>query len=158
MWFEDVVVGTRTDLGTYTFTAGEIIRFAAKYDPQAFHLSVKGGEDSVFGGLIASGWHTVSVWMKLVVARRAEFEDSGGMRAGVSPGFENLRWVRPVYAGMTLRYSMQTIAKVELKSRPEFGLVKSLNEARDAKDGALVMQFTGKGFMPRKPNPSAGSG
>lgn len=150
-WFEDVVIGTKTDLGTWTFKAEDIIAFARKYDPQEFHLSVKGGEDSVFGGLIASGWHTVSVWMKLVVAKRAELEDASGLRAGVSPGFENLRWIKPVYAGMTLRYSMQTLEKVELKSRPEFGLVKSLNEARDARDGALVMQFTGKGFMPRKP-------
>jgi len=158
MWFEDVEIGAKTNLGTYTFTAQDIIAFAEKYDPQVFHLSVKGGEESIFGGLIASGWHTVSVWMKLVIAKRAEDESATGLRAGVSPGFENLRWIKPVYAGMTLRYSMQTLEKVELKSRPEFGLVKSLNEARDVRDGALVMQFTGKGFMPRKPRPSTGSG
>lgn len=151
-YFEDIMIGAKTDLGTYTFTTEEIIDFGSKYDPQSFHLSVETGEKSVFDGLIASGWHTVSVWMKLMVASALKQTQKGDPpRSGVSPGFEDLRWIKPVYAGMTLRYSTQTIEKVELKSRPELGLVKSLNEARDEKTGALVMRFTGKGFMPRKP-------
>ena len=151
-WFEDVEAGARADLGTYTFTADKIIAFAKKYDPQSFHLSEEGGRASVFGGLIASGWHTVSVWMKLMVASRAFGARAGDPpRSGVSPGFEALRWIKPVRAGMTLRYSTQTIEKVELKSRSEYGLVKSLNEARDAETGVLMMSFIGKGFVPKKP-------
>jgi acyl dehydratase len=151
MWFEDVEVGAKTDLGTYTFTAEEIIAFAKKYDPQSFHLSEEGGEASVFGGLIASGWHTVSVWMKLMVAStKLDARKGDPPRSRVSPGFEALRWVMPVRPGMTLSYTTQTIEKVGLKSRPELGLVKGLNEARD-ETGALVMSFIGKGFMPRKP-------
>jgi acyl dehydratase len=153
MWFEDVQTGVKTDIGTYTFTAEKIIDFARKYDPQSFHLSVEAGEASVFGALIASGWHTVSVWMKLMVASRQMGDDRPGdpPRSGVSPGFEALRWVKPVRAGMTLRYSTQTLEKVDLKSRPHLGLVKSFNEARDEATGALMMSFIGKGFMPKRP-------
>ena len=152
MWFEDIVIGTRRDLGTYTFTADEILAFGKKYDPQIFHVDPDAAKRSMFGGLIASGWHTAAVWMKLAIADRERAKAEGKIfgRSGVSPGFEDMRWIKPVRAGMTLRYSSETIEKVELKSRPELGLVKSLNKAHD-QNGELVFSFIGKGFVQRRP-------
>lgn len=152
-YFEDVEIGTKRVAGSYTFTEAEIIRFARKYDPQPFHIDPAAAKTRPFGGLVASGWHTVSVWMKLTIASRGIDGNSGGtVRAGVSPGFEDLRWHKPVRPGTTLFYSSETIEKVELKSRPEWGLVKSRNEARDDA-GELYMSFIGKGFVQRAPRP-----
>jgi acyl dehydratase len=156
MWFEDVVLGEKRDLGTYTFTEEAIIAFAKKYDPQPFHIDPEAAKHSLFGGIIASGWHTAAVWMKLAMASRKSDAESGRMtaRSGVSPGFENMRWLKPVRPGMTLRYSLTPIEKVDLKSRPELGLIKNLAEARD-ETGELVFSFTGKGLMARKPKEDA---
>jgi acyl dehydratase len=152
MWFEDIVIGTRRDLGTYTFTEEEIVAFAKKYDPQIFHIDPEAAKHSMFGGLIASGWHTAAIWMKLAIGDRERAKERGDalFRAGVSPGFEDMRWLKPVRPGMTLRYTSETIEKVELRSRPELGLVKSRNEARDEND-ELVFSFVGKGFVQRRP-------
>jgi acyl dehydratase len=151
-YWEDIEIGARRELGTYTFSESEIIAFARKYDPQIFHLDPEAAKQTVFGGLIASGWHTIAVWMKLAIAGRAQEkqEDRGVLRAGVSPGFQDLRWLKPVRPGMTLTYSSEVSGKVESRSRPEWGLVMSRNEARD-ETGALVMSFIGKGFVQRRP-------
>jgi len=151
-YWEDIEIGARRELGTYTFTESEIIAFARKYDPQIFHIDPQAAKQTVFGGLIASGWHTIAVWMKLAIAGRGieAKEDRGVLRAGVSPGFQDLRWLKPVRPGMTLTYSSEVSGKVESRSRPEWGLVMSRNEARD-ETGALVMSFIGKGFVQRRP-------
>src|SRR5665213_1525365 len=70
LYWEDIEIGTRRELGTYTFTEEEIIRFAKKYDPQVIHTDPEAAKDSIFGGLIASGWHTAAIWMKLSMAER----------------------------------------------------------------------------------------
>ena len=152
MWFEDIATGTKRDLGTYTFTEDEIIAFGKKYDPQIFHIDPVAAKETMFGGLIASGWHTAAVWMKLAIADRDRARAAGLVlaRSGVSPGFEDMRWIKPVRPGMTLRFSSETIEKVELKSRRDIGLVKSRNEARD-EAGELVFSFIGKGFVQRRP-------
>jgi len=151
-YWEDIEIGVRRELGTYTFREDEIIAFAKKYDPQIFHIDPQAAKQTVFGGLIASGWHTIAVWMKLAIAGRAQEkeEDRGVLRAGVSPGFQDLRWLKPVRPGMTLTYSSEVSGKVESRSRPNWGLVMSRNEARD-ETGALVMSFIGKGFVQRRP-------
>jgi acyl dehydratase len=148
-YFEDLVPGTRQVLGTYTFTEDEIMAFARKYDPQPFHIDREFAAHSFYGGIIASGWHTLAVWMKLMVASIVA-DPQDAPRSGVSPGFEDLRWLKPVRPGMTLTYSTEFFDKVELKSRPEWGLAKSHNEARDA-DGTLMMSFIGKGLVMRRP-------
>lgn len=151
MWFEDIEIGAKRGLGSYTFYEAEMIAFAKKYDPQPIHIDPEAAEKSRYGGLIASGWHTASVWMKLAVASRMmEAGDEKLNRAGVSPGFEDMRWLKPVRPGDTLYYSSEVAGKVDLKSRPTLGLVKSLNEARGA-DGALYMSFIGKGFVMKRP-------
>jgi acyl dehydratase len=156
MWFEDIVLGETRDLGTYTFTEENIIAFAKKYDPQSFHVDSEAAKQSLFGGLIASGWHTAAVWMKLAIESRKNDAESARplARSGVSPGFENMRWLKPVRPGMTLHYSLTPIEKVDLKSRPELGLIKNRAEARD-EAGELVFSFTGKGFVARKPKDNA---
>ncbi len=151
MWFEDIEIGAKRDLGGYTFAQDEMIAFAKKYDPQPFHIDPEAAKKSLYGGLIASGWHTAAVWMKLAIAGRMnEPADGKLVRAGVSPGFEDMRWLKPVRPGDTLYFSSEVVGKVDLKSRPALGLVKSLNEARDA-SGALYMSFIGKGFVQKKP-------
>lgn len=151
-WFEDVVLGVRRDLGNHTFSQDEIIAFARKYDPQIFHIDPVAAKSSLFGGLIASGWHTAAIWMKLAIeSRKMEAGDGNAVaRAGVSPGFENMRWLKPVRPGMTLSYSTTPVEKVDLKSRPEWGLIKNLGEAHDEK-GELVFSFIGKGLVAKKP-------
>lgn len=124
LWFEDIEIGTRRELGSFTFTAEEIKRFARQYDPQPFHTDEEAAKRSHFGGLVASGWHTASIFMRLQsqeIARRG-VEPA---KTGPSPGFRNLRWLKPVYAGDTLSYGSEVIAKRELASRPEWGIVFS---------------------------------
>ena len=149
-YWEDVRIGGRRDLGTYTFTEEEIVRFAKKYDPQPFHVDPDAAKKSIFGGLIASGWHTAAIWMKLAIADREKSAAPPLLRAGVSPGYEDMRWLKPVRPGMTLKFSSEICGKVELRSRTDMGIVLTRNEARDDK-GTLVFHFTGKGFVQRRP-------
>jgi acyl dehydratase len=150
-YWEEVEIGQRRDLGTYTFTEEEIIRFARKYDPQPFHIDPDAAKNSIFGGIIASGWHTVAIWMKLSIAERARSAGTSPLqRAGVSPGYEDMRWLKPVRPGMTLRYAAQTTGKVELQSRQDFGILLTSNEAH-GENGELVFRFTGKSLVRRRP-------
>jgi acyl dehydratase len=157
MYFEDVVLNAKTELGSWTFTEADIVRFARAYDPQPFHVDPEAAKASPYGGLIASGWHTASIWMKLVIAHRdriagarPQTKAQAGQAAGVSPGFLDSKWLKPVRPGDTLRYATTHVEKVELKSRPELGLIRALNTAHN-QNGELVMQFTGQGFYPRRP-------
>src|SRR5258707_13448176 len=108
-FFEDIKVGLRRELGSFTFTPELIKKFAAQFDPQRFHLDEEEGRKSLFGGLAASGWHVGSVCMKLLVAdtqRQAKEAAARGEKVaiwGPSPGFRELRWIRPVLAGDTIR-------------------------------------------------------
>jgi acyl dehydratase len=154
LYWEDIELGAKRDLGTYTFTEDEIMRFARKYDPQPFHIDKEAAKHSIFGGLIASGWHTAAIWMKLAIEERKRNSSARVQRSGVSPGFEDMKCLKPVRPGMTLTYSSETLEKVELRSRPELGLVKTRNEARN-EAGELVFSFIGKGFMQRRPKGDA---
>ena len=104
-YFEDVAIGSRREFGSFTFTADEIKRFARKYDPQRFHMSEEEGRKSLFGGLAASGWHVASVYMKLFIADVQRTDSDAAARGeevavgGPSPGFRELRWIKPVLAG-----------------------------------------------------------
>lgn len=151
MWWEDIPLGQRTDLGPYTFTKEEMTRFSRAYDPQPFHIDEEAAKTSFYGGIIASGWHVCAVWMKLMIAHGQKRVAEGIIsRGGVSPGFRELRWIQPTRPGMTLHYDSTTHEKVELKSRPELGLVRSFNRAlNDA--GEPVMTFIGQGFVQRRP-------
>jgi acyl dehydratase len=154
-FFEDIGIGDTLELGDHTFSRDEIVRFAEKYDPQAFHLSEEAAARTHFGRLCASGWHTASVFMKLWVrahmAQREEALAEGRTpaRLGPSPGFENLRWLKPVYVGDTLSYRRTVTGKTESRSRPEWGLVHSDMLAVN-QDGKLVFSFKGTVFVERR--------
>jgi len=145
MWYEDIAIGEKHDLGEYTFAEDEMIDFAKKYDPQSFHVDPDAAKHSIFGGLIASGWLTVAIWMKLMTAHHTP--EAKGL--AISPGFEDLRWHKPVRPGTTLFFSTQVTGKTDLKSRPRFGLVLNRNEARD-KDGVLYMSIVTKVLREKK--------
>jgi acyl dehydratase len=108
IFFEDTKIGERHTLGSFTFTADAIKTFARAYDPQACRRDEEAGKRSLFGGLAASGWHTASVYMKLLVAYQKDLTEAAEARgeavaqSGPSPGFKNLRWPRPVLAGDTV--------------------------------------------------------
>src|SRR5260370_18366975 len=109
-FFEDMEIGARNEVGSFTFTAEQIKKFARQFDPQAFHLDEEAGKKSLFGGLAASGWHVGSVCMKLLVAdgqRQAREAAARGEPLaiwGPSPGFRELRWRKPGLAGATLTF------------------------------------------------------
>jgi acyl dehydratase len=150
-YFEDIALDVKRDIGIYTFAEEEMIRFARQFDPQPFHLDLEAARASHFGGLVASGWHTVAVWMKLMVADRIAAHVKGDRAAfGPSPGFRDLKWLKPVYAGDTLTYSTMATEKVELKSRPHWGLIYSLNEAVNQK-GEPALSFLGQVLCLRRP-------
>lgn len=157
MHLEDYVVGDRAELGAHTFTAEEIIAFAAKFDPQPFHLSEEAGRAGPFGGLTASGLHSSSVWMKLMVAwqiRTARERIAQGLpvgRAGPSPGFTDMRWRVPVYAGDTLTYFSEALETRPSGSRPGWGLLKALNTAVN-QHGREALRFTSTVFVERRPD------
>jgi len=153
LWFEDITLGEKITLGSYTFTEENIIAFARKYDPQPFHVDRDAAAKSPYGGIIASGWHTGAVYMKLLVAMFDGIRARGleGVQANyVSPGFRDMRWYKPVRPGMTLTYTTERIAKLPWPSRPDIGLLESRNEARD-QAGELVMSFIGRALIPKRP-------
>lgn len=150
-FFEDVAIGETTDLGEHLFTAEDIVRFARAYDPQSFHVDPEAAKTSHFGALCASGWHTAAVWMKLMVAHRRRHGEDGGAQGAVgpSPGFEDLKWSRPVYAGEVIRYRSTVHAKRPLQSRPGWGLVQTLNEGFNEK-GEKAFSFIGAALVRKR--------
>jgi acyl dehydratase len=153
--FDDLVVGRREELGSYTFTPDSIVRFAREFDPQPFHVGEAAGRASHFGGLVASGWHTAACWMRSLVAHRTRMnailaeEGVPPPRFGPSPGFRNLRWLKPVRAGDTLTFASTLADKRASGSRPGWGLVFSHNTAHN-QTGELVFSFEGAVFWGRR--------
>ena len=127
-FFEDIEIGQRRELGSFTFTAELIKKFAAQFDPQRFHLDEEEGRKSLFGGLAASGWHVGSVCMKLLVAdgqRQAKEAAARGEKVaiwGPSPGFRELRWIKPVLAGDTISFASEIETLRSSEKRPEWGI------------------------------------
>ncbi|MFL5183446.1 MAG: MaoC family dehydratase [Microvirga sp.] len=154
-FFEDVPVGETVVLGSYAFTADKIIAFARRYDPQPFHIDPEAARDSFYGGLIASGWHTGSAWMSRLVERRTRQRDAALARGerpvnfGPSPGFRDLKWLKPVHAGETLTFRTTVVDKRVSASRPDWGLVLSQGTGHN-QAGELVYAFNGAGFVERK--------
>ncbi len=142
----DFTIGTRIELGSYLFTEEAIIEFARKYDPQPFHTDPEAARESMFGGLCASGWHTTAVWMKLNVAttmRRLRERTKAGLpvyQFGPSPGFRNLRWIRPVYAGSTISFANTLTGIKPYRGREGWSMLSGKAEAL-AEDGTPVMTF-----------------
>lgn len=154
-FYEEMQPGQRFELGSHSFSSDDIKAFAARYDPQSFHLDEAAAEASPFGALCASGWHTVSVMMKLLVqSMQAEIDrrQAAGMpeiTVGPSPGFEDLRWLKPVYVGDTLTFSLEVTGKRPLVSRPGWGLVFQQTTAQN-QSGDLAFRMDGKVILKRR--------
>lgn len=154
-FFEDMAIGARREIGSFTFTAENIKKFAAQFDPQTFHLDEEAGRKSLFGGLAASGWHVGSVCMKLLVAdaQRLMKEEAARGEAvavwGPSPGFRELRWIRPVLAGDTISFSSVVETKRTSEKRPEWGILQARNSGINQR-GEPVYSMLATAFVPRR--------
>ena len=160
MSFLEDNIGKNLVIGSYRFTADEIIDFARKYDPQPFHLDAEAAEKSIFGGLCASGWHTTAVFMKLNVASIVEATKEALKRGktpptfGPSPGFENLKWLKPVYAGDTITYKRVVHATRPLASRPGWSMLTMTSSAYN-QNGEEVLSFDNAAMVKPPPKTDA---
>lgn len=121
LYFEDIETGQVRSFGGYQVTREEVLDFAAKYDPQPFHLSDEGAQDTHFGRLAASGWHTCAMSMTMFVAYLKEHPQASLGAAGV----DELRWLKPVYPGDTLRCENVVLEKRVSASKPQMGILRS---------------------------------
>jgi acyl dehydratase len=142
IYFEDLVVGTKAAFGSYNVTRDEVIDFAKKYDPQPFHLSDEAAAKTHFGRIAASGWHTTAMTMAMVVENITKTEQAG---LG-SPGIDELRWLKPVYPGDTLRCETELIEKKQSVSKPEMGSFRSKMRVLN-QDDVVVMSFNSIGLI-----------
>jgi len=145
LYWEDFPAGETMEVGSHTFTAEEIIAFARQFDPQPFHTDPEAAKNSFFKGLIASGWHTCAIAMRLMVDKYVARSASLG-----SPGLDNIRWLAPVRAGDTITYRRTTTAVRASDSKPGVGLVHSRWEAANQR-GEIVMTMEGWGMFRRRP-------
>ncbi len=145
LYWEDFRVGDVLAMGSHMFGEDEIIAFARQYDPQPFHIDPVAAKDSSFKGLIASGWHTVVIAMRLTVQSYLTRSVSLG-----SPGVENVRWLAPVRPGDTISYRRVVLEARPSESKPGMGLVRSRVEAHN-QNGHVVMTFEGWGMFGRPP-------
>ena len=144
-YFEDFEPGQDIDLGTRTVTEDEIVAFARQYDPQPFHVDRDAAADSIYGGVIASGWHTCGMMMRLVVDGLLGKSSSMG-----SPGLDGVRWLAPVRAGDTLNVRYQTVQVKASASKPDRGVVWSKWVAINQR-GETVCTVEGMGMFGRRP-------
>lgn len=141
-YFEDLTVGARASFGTYQVTREEVMDFARKFDPQPFHLSDEAAAETHFGRLSASGWHTCAMTMAMLVENL-----KANRQAGLgSPGIDELRWLRPVYPGDTLRCESELIEKRVSQSRPDMGIFKSRMTVLN-QDDVPVMTMISNGLI-----------
>ena len=143
-YWEDFVVGDRLQLGSRTLTAEEIIEFAKQYDPQPFHVDPVAAEASFFGGLIASGWQTCGIVMRLMCD--SYLNDSASLG---SPGIDNIRWLKPVRPGDQLTAVREVVESRPSSSKPDIGIVKSRWLVTNQRD-ELVMSMEGLGMFRRR--------
>ena len=143
-YWEDFKVGDTSSLGERIVQREEMIAFAKMYDPQPFHIDEEAGRLSMFGGLIASGWHTVAMVMRMMVD--SYLGDSASLG---SPGVENVRWLKPVRPGDTIRANRTVLETRASKSRPEMGMVKTRWEVVN-QHGEMVMSMEGWGMFSRR--------
>jgi acyl dehydratase len=142
--FEDFAPGQVYELGSTTVTEEEIVDFARRFDPQPFHLDAEAAKDSDFGGLIASGWHTGAMWMRLYV-------DSllGGGSGQGSSGIEELRWLAPVRPGDTLSGRLTVLETTPSERLPHRGTIRIRGEMVN-QDGVTVMSMVSRGRFARR--------
>lgn len=137
IYFEEIEVGESIDVGPITVTREQVVAFAAEFDPQPFHLSDAEAAKTHFGTLSASGWHTTALFMKMFVA--AIQAQPGRQAASLGAiGIDELRWLRPVRPGDTLRGVSEVIEKKASRSRPEMGIVRNRVTLFNQKDEPVL--------------------
>ena len=149
-YFEDFKVGESLYCGAKTFSKEEIVEFARQFDPQPFHTDEEKAARSQFGGIIASGWHTCAVCMRLVVDAMVSHTASMG-----SPGVDSIRWLKPVRPGDTVSLRATVLEAEASKSRPDRGRLILAYELRD-RQGDLLMTMRAIAMIGRRP--AAGQG
>ena len=145
-YFEDFHAGDVIPVGSVEITEPEIIAFARQFDPQPMHIDPAAARDTIYQGLIASGWHTVSLFMRMLVEKLVARTTSLG-----SPGVDELRWLQPVRPGDQLSGQMEILETRGSNSRPNMGIVRWRGEVRNQK-GELVMTLVGSNFFGRRPS------
>ena len=146
IYWEDLEVGVDKLFGHYDVTREEVLEFARKYDPQAFHLSDEAAAKTHFGRIAASGWHTAAMTMRVIVDELSRQPQSS---LG-SPGVDELRWLKPVYPGDRLTVHGSIIDKTPSRSKPELGTIRT-NTSVTNQDGVEVMRYTSIVLMQRRP-------
>ncbi len=145
-YFEDFAVGqVFKPAGRVRVEKDEIIAFAKKFDPQFFHVDEEAARKSIFGRLVASGWHTAAMTMSLVA--RSEYRSAGGT---VGLGFEGMRWPIPVFPGDELRIETEVLEMRPSKSHPDRGLMKLRTRTLN-QNGEAVQELIANAMVPRRP-------
>ncbi|WP_321499652.1 MaoC family dehydratase [Breoghania sp.] len=119
LYLEDVAIGSKFGSPTYKVGADDIVGFAAEFDPQVFHLDEEGAKETFFGQLVASGWHTASITMRLLVL--SDFNPAGGI---VGAGVEEIRWVRPLVPGDALTLEITALESIPSQTNPDRGMIR----------------------------------
>jgi acyl dehydratase len=151
-FLEDIRIGERVQIGHHTFTAEDIKAFAARFDPQRFHMDETEAAGSHFGALCASGWHTAAIWMRLMVEHYRQEDEAQRRRGepvaalGPSPGFRDLKWLKPVYVGDTVSYFSEVMEARPSNSRPGWGLMTVRNSGEN-QNGEPVISFLSVAFV-----------
>jgi acyl dehydratase len=148
-YFEDYTLGTTYDCGSVSIDQASIVAFAKEFDPQPIHVDPATAAAGPFGGLIASGWHTAALTMRLIVDRYLSAEASLG-----GAGADEIRWPYPVRPGDTLRVRATVVESRRSLSKPDRGIIKTLAEAVN-QDGRTVMRLTAINFLRVRPAPGA---
>lgn len=143
--FEDFTPGDVIDLGSRTISKESIIAFAKEFDPQVFHLDEEAARHTIYGGLLASGWHTGSLMMRLLYDGLLSDTASLG-----SPGIDEMRWLQPVRPGDTLTAQMMVLECIPSRSKRDRGIVRSLLEMRN-QGGEIVVTIKGLSLLGRRP-------
>ena len=144
-YFEDFKPGDVIELGARTITKERILAFAREFDPQPFHTDEEAAKRSIYGGLLASGWHTGSLLMRILYDGLLHDAASLG-----SPGIDELRWLEPVRPGDTLAGRMTILEAIPSRSKPDRGIIRSLIEMRN-QHGAVVVSIRGLSLIGRRP-------
>jgi acyl dehydratase len=140
-YFEDYIPGSVHEFGSITVEESEIIAFAERFDPQPFHTDPVAAKQSVFGGLIASGWHTASMTMRLLVDNFISHVASLG-----SPGVDEMYWLKPVRPGDTLSIRITLLGAQRSSSKPDQGFIRGFTEVLN-QHGDIVMTMKSGGFI-----------